>query len=377
MNYGDWYRHMKVLLMTILLCEMQAIWAELLCAGPGCSPLSPIVLKLGEAQFLNLTDSAGNAVKFRYSGVKGNPPNWVVVVPVGGTTPAGVQIGVNPGVVSGMAWGGSHNLEVEFTTVDENPPKTTRGYVKLTLLPGQPAPGITSVVSAASLRPLAAPGGMVTIFGSDLAAPNLTGEVDYTASYPTTLGNTTVTFNGIASPLLYVSPSQINALVPYAVAGQTSVQVVVNHFGQTSAAFTAPLQETAPALFTVSQTGSGQGVIWQLGADLRSTLNGPDNPAPVGAALELYSTGAGTWNPRVLGDITISGPNFFNTRPVSVTIGGRAAKILYTGTSVYQPWGMLQVNAVVPEGVGPGQQPVVLTIGQTDNAQQKVTMAIK
>ena len=67
----------------------------------------------------------------------------------------------------------------------------------------------------------------------------------------------------------------------------------------------------------------------------------------------------------------------FTARPVTLTIGGRPATILYSDAVPYQTIGMLQVNAIVPEGTGPGPQPVVLTIGQSGNAQEQVTIAIR
>ena len=67
----------------------------------------------------------------------------------------------------------------------------------------------------------------------------------------------------------------------------------------------------------------------------------------------------------------------FTTFPVSVTIAGKPAQVLYAGSSPGQVWGLLQVNAVIPDGVPAGQQPVVINIGDTDNTQQKVTIAIK
>lgn len=64
-------------------------------------------------------------------------------------------------------------------------------------------------------------------------------------------------------------------------------------------------------------------------------------------------------------------------QPVSLTIGGKPATLLYVGASPYQVWSLLQVNAIVPTDTDSGQQPVVLTIGQNDNSQQRVTIAIK
>jgi uncharacterized protein (TIGR03437 family) len=63
--------------------------------------------------------------------------------------------------------------------------------------------------------------------------------------------------------------------------------------------------------------------------------------------------------------------------PVSLTIGGQPAKILYAGAAPFLVSGVLQVNAIVPEGIGSGPQPLVLRVGQSSNAQQQVTVAVQ
>ena len=176
---------------------------------------------------------------------------------------------------------------------------------------------------------------------------------------------------------LYLSPGQINAIVPYALAGQKSVQVVVSRFTMSSAAFTLPLQDTSPGIFTASQSGSGQGAILQQGPNGLFTYNSSDNPAARGTALEIFATGAGVWTPPAQSDVFIFG-TYFKTHSVSVTIGGQAAKVLYAGTvGTQSTWSLLQVNAEVPDGVAPGPQPLVLTVGQNSNAQQNVTVAVQ
>jgi uncharacterized protein (TIGR03437 family) len=63
--------------------------------------------------------------------------------------------------------------------------------------------------------------------------------------------------------------------------------------------------------------------------------------------------------------------------PVSLTIGGLPARFLYIGPAPYRVFGMLQMNAVVPDGIESGPQPVVLTIGGNNNAQQQITVAVQ
>src|SRR5438045_43072 len=87
-------------------------------------------------------------------------------------------------------------------------------------------PVVSAVLNAASYSALVSPGCLVTIFGSNLAdAPATASGVPL----PNTLGGVTVSVAGLAAPLLYVSPSQINALIPFetAIPANTVVPVVV------------------------------------------------------------------------------------------------------------------------------------------------------
>jgi uncharacterized protein (TIGR03437 family) len=68
-----------------------------------------------------------------------------------------------------------------------------------------------------------------------------------------------------------------------------------------------------------------------------------------------------------------------NTAPVSVTIGGQPASVLYAGAmgGTFSSWSILQVNVTVPSGAPSGSQQLVLTIGANDNSTQNVTIAIR
>src|SRR5205807_611057 len=121
--------------------------------------------------------SPGNipaAVKFKYAGVSSAgvpgplPANFVVVFPTSGTTsteitnPTAVLIGLNQNVVRGMA-PGDYRLNVNFSTVDQNPPSRAGTEVLLRVSPPPGPPAITSLVNAASLMPAISPGGLVSI----------------------------------------------------------------------------------------------------------------------------------------------------------------------------------------------------------------------
>jgi Alpha/beta hydrolase domain len=96
---------------------------------------------------------------------------------------------------------------------------------------GVAAPAINTggVVNAATYTggPLA-PNTIISIFGTNLATATGLGQPTATG-YPTTLFGTTVTFGQlVAVPLVYVSPSQINAIVPASMKpGNSDVTVTV------------------------------------------------------------------------------------------------------------------------------------------------------
>ena len=68
---------------------------------------------------------------------------------------------------------------------------------------------------------------------------------------------------------------------------------------------------------------------------------------------------------------------FFPVAPVSVTIGGQPAPLVYVGPSAGSAASLLQVNVRIPNGLGSGPQPAVLTVGQNDNSQQNLTVTVQ
>lgn len=329
---------------------------------------------------IGVTGTTPLQIPYKYIGISAieGAPDFVVVVPATGTAPAFVGIGLNPNVVAYLPPGG-YSEYVQFAPVGQTSPQGG-AQVLLSVMP-PPPPVVASLVSTASLQPAISPGEVVSIFGANLGTPPLTAQYSDAGLYPTTLGNTTVTFNGTPAPLLYVSTVQINAVVPFEVAGQKTVNVVVTHDSQPSAALSLPITATSPAMFTDTQTGKGEGAIINAGPGALSpgAPNGPENPAPQGSANSIFATGGGvftqSFTPNQDGLISLgaSGPL---AAPVSLTIGVKPANVIYAGAAPYAVPGVIQVNATVPTGIGSGAQPVVLTIGN-NNASQQVTVAVK
>jgi uncharacterized protein (TIGR03437 family) len=60
-----------------------------------------------------------------------------------------------------------------------------------------------------------------------------------------------------------------------------------------------------------------------------------------------------------------------------VTIGGQPAQIQYAGEAPTLVSGVFQINAVVPDSIASGNQPVVVTIGSNTNNTQSITVAVQ
>ncbi len=88
----------------------------------------------------------------------------------------------------------------------------------------------------------------MTIAGTNLGGAPRNWNFANVQQLPTTLGGVTVQFNGATAALLYVSATQINALVPASI-GPGAVQVVVQVNGLHSAPFPITATATQPAVY--------------------------------------------------------------------------------------------------------------------------------
>jgi uncharacterized protein (TIGR03437 family) len=253
---------------------------------------------------------------------------------------------------------------------------TAQVSVGVTLLVTAPLPVISRVVNAASyLGGAVSPGEIVVIFGSDLGpSTGVSAQPSSAGILGTTLANVQVTFNGYPAPLLYVSAEQVNAIVPYEIAGASSALVELL-FGQAiSNSVTLPVALSAPGIFSANASGTGPGAI----LDTNYNLVSASNPTSPGAIIQIYATGEGqTTPPGVDGKLAatmlpLPSPN----QTASVLIGGLPANILYIGAAPGLVAGALQVNAQVPPGVASGALPIVLTIGLI-NSQTGITVAVQ
>jgi len=153
---------------------------------------------------------------------------------------------------------------------------------------------------------------------------------------------------------------QLAVVVPYEVAGKTTVEVQVENLVARTPAFSLPVQSAIPAFFTADSSGKGQLVA--INPD--NTLNSASNPAPRGSVVVLYATGFGALNPAIAdGTIVSSRPLPQLALPVHVTIAGQNADVLYAGPTPELVAGTIQVNVRIPTGIAAGNAPLVATVG--------------
>jgi uncharacterized protein (TIGR03437 family) len=236
------------------------------------------------------------------------------------------------------------------------------------------SPSIDMIANAASYFPAVSPGELIAIFGSDLGPATPAGlQLDASGSVATTIGNTQVLFSGVASPMIFASASQVNAVVPFGAAPGTT-QVQVQYQGQSSTSFPVTVVPAAIGILSASSNGVGQAVA----ANQDGTLNSPLNPAAPGSVVSFLATGAGQWSPAgVDGAIVGSGDLPHPILPVHATVGGQPAEVQYAGGAPGIVEGVIQVNLLIPAASQTGAAvPLVLQVGDSVS-QPGITLAIR
>ncbi len=219
------------------------------------------------------------------------------------------------------------------------------------------------IVSNADFASAPALGLLVSIFGSGLADGSLG---DTGVPLPPQLGSTSVVLAGVELPLLYVSNTQVNVAIPFTIQTNTSQQLVVLRGNAVSVPVSLAVFASEPSILSASGSGSGQGLIFNAITGTRADTNAP---AGTGDYLVIYALGLGAVTPNLaIGNGTPSSPYEYAVAPVTVTIGGIPATVLFAGlTPGYV--GLYQVNVMMPGGVTPGSQvPVTVSVAGKSGA---------
>jgi len=243
---------------------------------------------------------------------------------------------------------------------------------------GPPVIGPATIVSTSSfLSGLVAPGDQISIFGANLG-PATGIRADVTKQLPTSLGGTTVTFDGVAAPMFYASSGVVSVQAPSSLATGGTTQVQVVSTAGSSLAVPQIAATTNPGVFTYEVGGPGQAkAINQDGsANGDGTVLGTDKPAPAGSVISVYATGLGAVTPAVAaGTPTPSSPLSSTVAPVTATIAGRAATVTWAGLAPGLI-GVYQVNIIVPVSVPSGAARLAL-YADGIGSQTAVTVQIR
>jgi uncharacterized protein (TIGR03437 family) len=225
---------------------------------------------------------------------------------------------------------------------------------------GAASPAISLVANAEGESPTIAPNTWVEIKGSNLApAGDLRtwqGSDFVGGTLPTQLDGVSVTVNGVAAFVYYISPLQIDILTP-PTALNGPVRLVVTNNGSASAPYTVQAQAVAPSFFVinggpyvVAQHGVGNGLVGPA-----NLYPGSSTPVEPGETVVLYANGFGPISPAVsVGSVSQTGT--LNPLP-TVSIGGIPANVIYAGINGAP--GLFQINVVVPANVPAGDNPLV------------------
>src|SRR5262245_47483071 len=218
-------------------------------------------------------------------------------------------------------------------------------------------PHIDNVVNAADQTQPVAPGGLITVTGSQMSPVNLaTKEIPL----PTALGDSCLTINGVPVPVIFVSSTQINGQIPFSVDGNGTM--LLRTPGGTSDNYYFTIYPAAPRVFRTGTAGPETGLPNIIRATNNEvvTLSNPIHPKD---SITIYATGLGITSPAVDSGLPApADPLPAAVIPPVVTLGGAALSVDYAGL-VPGEIGIYRIDATVP-GIVPQGMDIPLTITQ-------------
>jgi uncharacterized protein (TIGR03437 family) len=196
-----------------------------------------------------------------------------------------------------------------------------------------------------------APGELVTLTGLGIGPDTgVTYQPGPQGQAPMELGGVSVYFGGIPAPLLYVQSRQINAEVPFEVAGATT-EVTLEYGGITFGPFQLTVAEGVPGIFRLQP-----GISTQAAANNQDgTINSATNPADPGSIVTVYGTGLGPTNPSCATgslNLPVATGMYFPNLQINDMSGG--PPVQYEGSSPGLLCGVVQINFQIPLGTPSG-----------------------
>src|SRR5262249_19362832 len=197
-------------------------------------------------------------------------------------------------------------------------------------------------------------------FGGNLADSTASATLDANGQLPTELAFRRVEVNGVESRLIYVSPGQINFVVPRDIPSGTTTVVVFATDTNTTRTGAVAIAASAPGIFSSDATGRGPGAILNAvtfapGPFVTATA---ENGIDTRTRLAVYGTGF-----RRAQNVTAS--------VVSARTGSFDVTVLYANLAPGFS-GLDQLNFIVPPELD-GAGTVSFTIATEDGTSNTVT----
>jgi uncharacterized protein (TIGR03437 family) len=209
-----------------------------------------------------------------------------------------------------------------------------RVYQQETIAPA-PVVFLNGVVDAASFGVAVTPGGLASVFGSELTSSTSDDLYDPSAgTFARSFSGTQVLVNGVPGPLTYVSLSQINFQIPWETVTGIPLNVEVQRGDTLSNPITTTMLASAPSAFGVngiailtclygSPRAGAECTLWGNGFGLTKALQIDGAPAPLGSPAPTVN-------------------------PCALSVGGQTAVVTFCGAAP----GLLiyQIDFVYPAG---------------------------
>jgi uncharacterized protein (TIGR03437 family) len=273
--------------------------------------------------------------------------------------------------VAGNAGNGDNNLtgdHIYTSSVQLNP-----------VTPVAPAISTNGIVSAATLAPgPVSANSWITIYGTNLGATTrLWQDSDFVnGAFPTSLDGVSVILTAFGAPrrgyIGYVSPTQINVLLP-SDTNATTVQVQVKNSAGLTAQTPITVQANAPQLLTVDgkyvlATHADGSVVGKAGL----TTAFSTSPAAPGETITVFATGCGSTNPALIpGQVPVQTNNLVALP--QFTLGGNAANVA-SGAVVAGAGGVYQIKVQIPAAAASGDMTLIAQLGTASSASTLITV---
>ena len=292
---------------------------------------------------LSAGSAPANGASFQFS-----PASSDLFFPL--NTQVAVTVTPNPGFKF-VSWSGALSGTYPSGVITMAAPQTV--IAQMNSVPYIAPAGVLNAVGPTPAAAVA-PGSIISIFGQGLAPGVQPGPAN---PLKQTLAGVTVTVNDSILPLLFVSPQQVNAQVPFELP-EGNYTLVVHNTGQPDVSATFTLARNAPGLF--SQYVNSQQYAVALHAD-GSAIN-PGSPATAGETISILGTGFGPFASSIPDGFfpPVPAPALADT--VTLTVGGLNPIPSWSGAASGST-GLASTTFTVPDALaGGGAVPFMVTV---------------